>query len=197
MTTKHRAISVASVGFANKGVAATSLEEIARQLGVTKQTVLYHFGSKEGLVSAVFAESARALTAELQSASGQSEPGWPSIQTMVRASFSLALQRPELLGLLREVSRMGSPWSSEVLEIFQPLIDEAINYLDKGMDAGVFKRSDSKLVLFTTYAAITAVVSDTEALRALGLGLDTRVAVRLRSTVLSFLEAALSPETPE
>ncbi len=188
-------MAAASVGFAKKGVAATSLEEIANQMGVTKQTVLYHFGSKQGLVSAVFANSAQVLTTELQSASGRSAPGWPSIQTMVRASFGLALRNPELMGLLREVSRMGKPWSTEVLEVFQPLIDEAIHYLDEGMDAGIFKRSDSRLVLFTTYAAITAVVSDTEALRALGLNLDTRVAVRLRTTVLSFLEAALSPET--
>ena len=193
MTTKHRAISVASVAFSSKGVAATSLDEIARQLGVTKQTVLYHFGSKEGLLSAVFVDAAQVLCVELRRAAEQSEPGWPCVETIVRTSFSLALQRPELIGLLREVSRAEASCAAEAVAIVQPLIDDAVRHLDDGMSAGVYRAVDSRLVLLSTYAALSAAVADSEALRTLGLRLDTRMAVRLRSTILASLRSALSP----
>ena len=100
--TKHRAILIATVAFAERGVAGTSLDELARQLGVTKQTILYHFGSKDSLVREVLAQGATDLLTVLEAASQTSQPGWDRIEAIVRSSFGLAVERPELLGLLRE-----------------------------------------------------------------------------------------------
>ncbi len=195
--TKHRVIAVATVAFADRGVAGTSLDDLARQLGVTKQTILYHFGSKDGLVTAVLAAGARDLLAVLDAASRSSEAGWDRIEAIVRASFRLAVARPELLGLLRELGRLGPERSGHVIETLQPLIDAAVGELENGMRDGRFRRADPKLVLVATYAAVTGVVADGEALRAVGLDLDLRVAARLRGVVLAFLRAALAPdETP-
>ena len=55
--------------FAQKGFAGTSIREIAEAAGVTKPTLYYHFGSKEGLVRhiivAVMGDFARILTDDL------------------------------------------------------------------------------------------------------------------------------------
>lgn len=193
VSTKHRAISVATVAFADKGVAGTSLDDLARKLGVTKQAILYHFGSKDGLVDAVLEAGAQELLAVLEQASSVSKPGWDRIEATVRASFALAVARPELLGLLRELSRLGREQSQQVLSILQPLVDSAVAELESGMVDGRFRRSDPRLVLVSAYAAVTGVVTDVEILRAVGLELDLRVAVRLRRTVLAFLRAALVP----
>ncbi|MGH1491247.1 MAG: TetR/AcrR family transcriptional regulator [Acidimicrobiales bacterium] len=197
MATKDRAIRAATVAFAGKGVAGTSLDGLAAELGITKQTILYHFGSKDGLIAAVLTDAAEQLLVELQSAVDQSEPGWDRVETTVRASFALALQRPELLGLLREVNRLGSPWSEKMLDLLQPLVDRAIGDLTNGMEVGRFQPGDPQMVLVSAYAVVTGVVSDVEVLRAVGLELDLRVAARLRRTLLSFLEAVLMVQQAE
>lgn len=191
MATKQRVIVAATAAFAGQGVAGTSLDGLAAELGITKQTILYHFSSKDGLIAAVIAEAAEDLLAAFQSAIDASEPGWDRVVTTVRASFALALRRPELLGLLREVNRLGPPWSEKVLDLLQPLIDRAIADLTDGMKNGRFQPGDPQMVLVSVYSVVTGVVSDAELLRAVGLELDLRVAARLRRTLLSFLEAVL------
>ena len=190
-STKHRVIQVASVGFAETGFAGTSLDELARRLDVTKQTILYHFGSKEGLLTAVITEAASDLQAALANAVATSEPGWDRIETSVRAAFAMALARPELLGLLREVSRLGPPRSDAVVQVLRPMVDSAVAFLESGMNQGVFRRQDPRLVLVSAYAATTGVVTEPDVLRVVGLTLDLKVAARLRRTVLEFLHAAL------
>lgn len=184
-------MATATVAFADKGVAGTSLDGLATELGVTKQTILYHFGSKDGLITAVVTEAAEELVDALRTAIVHSEPGWARVESVVRASFALAVRRPELLGLLREVNRLGPPWSEVVLELLQPLVDRAIDYLADGMAHGRFQSGDPQMVLVSAYAVVTGVVADGEVLRAVGLDLDLRVAARLRRTLLSFLEAVL------
>ncbi|MEL6981622.1 MAG: TetR/AcrR family transcriptional regulator [Actinomycetota bacterium] len=191
MTTKHRAVAVATTAFADRGVAGTSLDWLAAELGVTKQTILYHFGSKDGLVAEVLATGARDLVDALEAARGSEMTGFARVEAVVRASFALAVARPDLLGLLRELNRLGPARTNRVLEVLQPLVDEAVAFLSSEMTAGRFRAGDPEMVLVSTYAVVTGVVADAEVLRAVGLDLDLRVAVRLRRTLLSFLEAVL------
>ncbi len=195
MSTKHRLIEAASAAFVARGVAGASLDEIARSAGVTKQTILYHFKSKSGLLEAVLIEAAETLRAELDHAVAQAPPGWGQVEAVVRSTFALAVRRPELLGLLGEVSRLGPPESELVLAVLQSTIDRAIVALQRGMDLGDYRQSDPRLVLLSSYSAVTGVVTDTAALRGVGLELDLRVAAQLRRSLLEFLQAALLEPT--
>jgi TetR/AcrR family transcriptional regulator len=189
--TKDRVLTVASEVIAERVYEATSLDAVASGLGITKQTILYHFGSKAGLLDAVLAAAVDDLVVELDRAVAGAPSGWPRIEAVVRAAFALAVRRPELLGLLREVSRLGPPASDPVIRSLQPVVDAAVVAVQAGMDGGAFRRSDPRLVLVSAYAAVTGVVTDTEALRAVGVELDLRRAALLRRTVLQFLGAAL------
>ncbi len=191
MATKHRVIEAASAAFVDRGFAGTSLDGVARATGVTKQTILYHFQSKNGLLEAVLSEAAQTLRYELDAAVASASPGWDQVEAVVRSAFALAVRRPELLGLLREVSRLGSPQSDLVLEVLKPSIDRAIGALEQGMARGDFRSSDARLVLLSSYCAVTGVVTDSVALKGVGLSLDLRVAVKLRHSLLDFLRAAL------
>lgn len=190
-TTRDRVLAVASAAFAERGYDAVSLDALAAELGVTKQTILYHFGSKAGLLDAVLAAATAELLAVLGPAVARVPAGWPRVEAAVRAAFALAVRRPHLLGLLREVSRLGPPASTPVLAALRPSIDAAVEALAAGMAGGVLRRSDPRLVLVSAYATVSGVVTDTEALRAVGLELDLRRAALLRRSLLSFLRAAL------
>lgn len=210
MSTRDRAIEVASAAFADRGVAGTSLDDLARSMGVTKQTILYHFKSKDGLLEVVVEQAAASLRDELDravtgatlegSATTRLDPAatevlgpWDQVEAVVRAAFALAVARPELLGVLREVSRLGPPHSDRVIDVLAPLIERAVAALDAAMDAGDFRPTDPRLLLVSAYGAVTGAVTDASVLRAVGLDLDLRVAARLRRTVLDLLRAALAP----
>ncbi len=62
--TRTRLIDAAECLFAEKGVKGTSIRELSRKAGVNLAAVNYHFGSKEGLVKAVFARRIRPINNE-------------------------------------------------------------------------------------------------------------------------------------
>jgi len=61
-------IAVAETVFAERGIAATSMEEIAERAGVTKPILYTHFGSKDGLLAAVIARAGTDLGAAVEGA---------------------------------------------------------------------------------------------------------------------------------
>jgi len=62
--TKTRILDAAEKLFAERGFAATSTREVIREAGVNTAAVHYHFGSREGLVSAVLKRRAAPMNEE-------------------------------------------------------------------------------------------------------------------------------------
>jgi len=105
--TPHRILHAATDLFGRRGVEAVSLDVIAADVGVAKQTLLYWFPSKDELVAAVLADVADQLSLVV-GAAVRAAPDDPleRIDAVVRAVFRPAVRRPALLGLVREVSRL-------------------------------------------------------------------------------------------
>ncbi|HPE88851.1 MAG TPA: TetR/AcrR family transcriptional regulator [Spirochaetia bacterium] len=53
-TTRDRILEVAAAAFAARGYEAVGVQELCESSGITKPTLYYHFGSKEGLLAALF-----------------------------------------------------------------------------------------------------------------------------------------------
>ena len=66
--TRDRILAVAAERFGTRGVDAVSLDEIAAEVGVRKQTVLYWFASKEELVDAVLEATATEIAVVIDAA---------------------------------------------------------------------------------------------------------------------------------
>ena len=67
-STRQRILDAALDLFGSRGVDAVSLDEIARDVGVRKQTVLYWFASKDELLDAVLEEVAADLVVVIDAA---------------------------------------------------------------------------------------------------------------------------------
>ena len=106
-TTRQRILDTALDSFGTIGVDGTSLDALARELGLRKQSILYHFKSKNALFAAVVDEAANRFIEELDAVVADDDV-WDQVEGTVRLVFRLAVQRPALLGLLREASRPGS-----------------------------------------------------------------------------------------
>lgn len=191
--TRDRILDAALVLFGTRGYDAISLDAVATDLGVRKQTILYYFPSKEALLSEVIDRSATELSDALEAALARAGTGWDRVEAVVRSVFRLAARRPELLGLLREVSRLGPPASTRLSERLESLVKRAQGFLETEMVEGHMRRHDPSLLLLSAYSMVIGVATEVEVLRAVGVEPTLRSLVRRRSELLSFLRSALIP----
>jgi TetR/AcrR family transcriptional regulator len=191
--TAQKVLDAALISFGTKGYEATSLDQIAKSLGVRKQTVLYWFPSKEALLGAVVDRSAGELKDAFEGALEAAGTGWERIEAVVRSVFRLAARRPELLGLLREVGRIGPPAAGRMRDGISPLVNRATEFLEIEMEAGNLRKHDAKFFLLSSYSMVIGVATEVEVLRALGMDLSVRSLVLRRESLLLFLRGALLP----
>lgn len=193
-STRERILEVSLDLFGTRGVDGVSLDEIARVVGVRKQTVLYWFASKDDLVDEVLAVASAELVIVIDAAL-RAAPDDPldRIDAVIRAVFRPAVRRPALLGLIREMSRVDAARSERLRVRLAPLIDRAVAYLAAEMDAGRLRRGDPNLIAALAYATVTGIATEPEALRAVGWRPTSSGLRRLRDELRAFLRAALSP----
>jgi TetR/AcrR family transcriptional regulator len=194
VATRDRILEAAAGRFGIRGVDAVSLDEIAADVGVRKQTVLYWFASKEELVDGVLEVTAADLAVVIDAAV-RAAPDEPlaRIDAVVTAVFRLAVRRPALLGLVRELSRLPPAQATRLRAHVEPLVQRAVVYLGAEMDAGRLRRGDPRLVAALAYGTVTGIATEPEALRAVGWAPTPAGLRRLRAELRAFLRAALAP----
>ncbi len=161
-------------------------------LEVRKQTILYWFPSKEVLLEAVIDRSVVELSAAMEGALGTAGTGWARVEAVVRSVFSLAARRPELLGLVREVSRLGTPASTRFVSAMDPLVRSERRSSSSPrwtpVTCGVTSRD---CLLLAIYSTVIGMVTEVEVLRAFGEEPTARSLVRRRAEILELLRSAL------
>ncbi len=192
--TKERIVDAALVAFATRGYEATSLDQLAQTLELRKQTILYWYATKEVLLEAVIERGAAELTAALLAALVDDGDPFERIERVVRKVFRIGARRPELLGLLRECSRLGPPAATQLAASLSPLIDRAAGFLEFEMAAGRLRRSDPRFLLLAMYSVVLGMVTEVEVLKTFGVENNARSLVQRRRDVLDLLRAALVVE---
>ena len=180
--------------FGLRGFEAVSLDQIAADVGVAKQTLLYWFPSKDDLIEQVLAATAAELAVVVEAAI-RSAPDDPldRIEAVVKAVFRPAVRRPALLGLVREIGRLPSSSSDALTTRVQPLVARAVQWMRSEMDAGRLRSGDPSVIVALVYATVTGIATEPEALRAVGWNADIAGLRRLRDELVLFLRAALTP----
>jgi AcrR family transcriptional regulator len=191
--TAERILMAALDAFGTRGFGATSLDDLARDLGIRKQTILYWYASKDVLLDAAIDRTAQEVSRRLERAVAGAEPGFARVEAIVRAMFRLAARHPSMVGFLREVTRLGPPSSSRLLGALAPLIDRAAGYLAEEMDAGRVRRRDPRLILLAAYSMVTGMATEVEVLRAFGEEANLGSLVRRRDELVALLRDALVP----
>jgi TetR/AcrR family transcriptional regulator len=192
--TSARILDASIEAFGTRGYGSTSLDDLARDLGVRKQTILYWFPSKEALLGACLDAAAVELASELESALTGPAAGWPRIEALLRRAFRVTARRPAIVGLLREADRLGPPASTRLVERLAPLVDRARVWLAAEMAAGRLARHDPDAVVLAAYSMLTGLAVEVETQRALGMPTALRDLVRRERSVERLLRAALAPD---
>lgn len=122
--------------FAQYGYAETSMEELVAQAGVTRGALYHHFGSKDGLFTAVLADVQRGIADRIEQASARQPDSWGQLvagcREFLEASVDPQVQRivlidaPSVLGW--EAWRQADAQNAmrQLRDMLQILRDEGI-----------------------------------------------------------------------
>jgi len=149
--TREALIDAGATVFARLGFAGATTETIAREAGVNKAMISYHFGSKEGLYRAVLASGFSEALARMGPL-GQAPPNSSAVELLGRfiesmaatfahrPTFPLLIQHEALAGG-EALDREAVPYMARILE----LLDAIIN---RGVAEGVFRPTHPMLLQF-------------------------------------------------
>lgn len=191
--TADRILTVATDLFGRRGIAGTSLDDIAGTVGVAKQTLLYWYPSKDALIGKVLTATAVELLYAIDKPVRGAGDGFARVEATINSVFAAAVRRPSLLGLVRELNRLDTSTSDQLLDAMSSHIDTAVAWLEGEMQAGRLRKADPRILLSLVYATVVGVATETEALRAVGWEPAVGNLRKLRREMIEFLRAALLP----
>lgn len=113
--TRLRLIDAAIDRFAADGP-GSSFDQVAADAGVTKGALYHHFGSKDGLVEAVYREAIRRHAARVVDAS-QAGSGRERLLALIDSSARLYTSRTPFYGLLTQLHLQAATSRPEIAEI--------------------------------------------------------------------------------
>lgn len=159
--TRALIIEVGRKRFADNGYATTSLNEIADEVGIRRQSLLHHFASKELLYQQVLLEELAAWSSLVDDAVSGGHGGWPQVENVLRAAFTYFETHSELVRLIRREALDGGPMlSKEIGQHLRPQFKRAVAFIEGEMDAGRLRRYDASQLILTGYGAALSYISD-------------------------------------
>jgi TetR/AcrR family transcriptional regulator len=182
--------------FGRDGYQGASLDSIAQAVGVRKQTLLYYFPNKDALLEACLAAAGARVAEDIGRALEGADQPAESAEAVIHAVYALAEEWPEFPMFIREAGRLGPHAFDRFAGALEPLRHRAIGFLETGMDAGVIRKQDPALLLFTLYTAVIGSLTEASVLATFVGADDARSSLKRREAeVVSFVRNALAPST--
>jgi len=128
--TRASLLATARRVFREHGYAATSMDDLTAQAGLTRGALYHHFGDKKGLLAAVVAQLDAETDQRLQAISDGADDAWEGFVQRCRAYLEMALE-PEIQRIVlrdaRAVLGGASPESQRhCVHSMQRLIEQLI-----------------------------------------------------------------------
>jgi len=142
-TTKATIFRAAAKLFAEKGYNGVSMRQISEQSKVTKPTIYYYFGSKEGIYKALIKEGLTYHTEDLKNIVALDMPIKQKLVEIMKRRFRISVRHPELSKFF--ISLFIYSENKSFLKSFEKEANEHIqifvNLIQEGIDSGEFGAS--------------------------------------------------------
>ncbi len=195
-STRELILTEASALFAQSGYDGTSLNDIAAEVGIRRPSLLHHFASKESLYQEVFEVLLSDWFDRLAGAIAAPEEGWAKVEQVLRAGFRFFADNPNYVRLVRRAAiDGGNHLAVDLSSVLRPMFDEAADYFEREMDAGVFVHQDARQLMITGYGALLSYFSDESFLEGLldVAPMSPAALADREEHVVQFFRAALVP----
>lgn len=141
-------LDAALVCFLERGIAATTAEEIRDRSGASIGSIYHHFGDKEGIAGAVYVEGIRSYQEGFLRVIGRQRGARPGIEGAVRYHLRWVEANPErarYLFAVREPQMVGS-MRAEVRELNRRFYGAVEGWVSPHMRAGVLRALSADLL---------------------------------------------------
>lgn len=198
VSTREQILGAARECFAFAGYSATSLNDIAAEVGIRRPSLLHHFASKEALYEEVFEQLLSDWFERLADSIESPARGLAKVEQVLDAGFGFFADNPAYVTLMRrEAIDGGSHLGIDLAGVLRPMFDEAVRYFEREMDAGIFRTQDAAQLVLTGYGALLSYFSDAPFLEGLldESPLAPAALGRRRDHIIEFFHSALDPMT--
>lgn len=155
-------LRVAARLFSAKGYDATPVREVVEAAGVTKPTLYYHFGSKEGLAQALLTRPMQRLLDEIRS--GLDRPGDPveHLVEQIECHFAFCREEPDRARFVYGLFfGPNAPGLSAEVAVYGGRLNELLNEAVRGLvRAGIVPADRSRRCASAVQGLITFYTTD-------------------------------------
>ncbi len=145
---------------ADRGPAALSLRELAREAGVSHAAPGRHFKDKQALLDALALSGFQRLRSALEQAlgSGAGSDTEAALLALARAYLGFALSNPALLDLMY-ARKHDTDISEQLATAVGDLLDIVLNAIAEGQATGQIREGDPAAITFTVASALHGLAS--------------------------------------
>ena len=157
--TRETILDGALVEFAEKGFDGARIDEIALRAGVNKNLLYHHYGSKDGLFTALLERTYDTIRRRQKDLQLRGMDPVEGMRKLVIFTGRVWVQFPEFLRLLQSENLNGGRHvraSREIQRMYNPLLDTIDELLERGARMGVFRKNIDPIDLYISISALTA-----------------------------------------
>jgi TetR/AcrR family transcriptional regulator len=194
MASTDRILEAARGEFAQHGFGGARLQDIAARAQLSHPTLLYHFGSKEGLYAAVIEQAMHDWAGMTSLAIADGKAGFDRVASLIDAGFAFFATHHDFVVIWRrEAIEGGGRLEQAMADHMRPFFAQAVEFLDQEVAAGRLREHDPVELMQLAYGAVMSFFSDA-GFRARLLGEEPFSDVaRFRSALTAMLRDALEP----
>ncbi len=168
---REQILSAARRCFIDNGYHPTRMDDIAREAGLSKGGVYFHFKSKREVFDSLVQEEFDRTMAFIAGVTESEQPIAEKMQVLAAhylQYFQSAPDAARFFVVMGEMALRDEDLSRRLLEKQTQIIDAVARLIDQGVERGVLRPVDSKVVA----AILKALLDGVEALRALDYPID-------------------------
>ncbi len=167
--TRDLILDAARREFAARGYAATGVDLIARQAGINKAMIYYHFRSKAGLYQAMLREMFERAGEQVRAIVASDGEPEAKLDAIVEAIVARVTAHPEMPPIMmREIAEGARRLNTEMLRAMSGLYQSVAAVVIEGQEAGHFDRARPLLVYFTLVGPLILFLGGTPIRQAMG-----------------------------
>jgi AcrR family transcriptional regulator len=141
VSTKNAVFDSAAAQFAKAGFDGVSVDDIAREAGVNKAMIYYHFADKLALYRAVLAEGLSRTGATVDAIAMSADTPPIKLDRFIEAFVRMTETRPWMPALmLREIAEGAPRLDADTMSHMRVVIMSFVAILKQGQESGVFRR---------------------------------------------------------